>query len=135
MFKSAGLDASSPAIVKQLWNCDETAFSTSASASKSLAHRNAKTVNEVGGGSGRECIAVHCIWGTTASVHFIQRKKLYLRWTEGGPAGVLYGVSESGWMNASNYLSWFRNLFRRAVAHLVETTPVQMVTIHTSVWT
>ena len=43
---------------------------------------------------------------------------LYQRWTEGGPAGVLYGVSESGWMDSSNVLSRFKNLFLRAVAHL-----------------
>ena len=60
----------------------------------------------------------------TTPVHFVQRKNLYIRWTEGGPAGALYGVSESGWMDASVFLSWFQNLFLRAVGHLIKTTPV-----------
>ena len=37
---------------------------------------------------------------------------------------VLYGVSVSGWMDASNFLSWFKKLFLRAAAHLIKTTPV-----------
>ena len=40
---------------------------------------------------------------------------MYKRWTEGGPAGALHGVDESGWMDASVFLSWFTKLFLRAV--------------------
>ena len=43
---------------------------------------------------------------------------------EGGLAGARYGVTESGWMDKSNFLSWFRKLLLRAVAHLTETGPV-----------
>ena len=61
----------------------------------------------------------------TTPVHFVQRKSLYIyKWTEGGPAGVLYGVSESGQMDTSVFLSWFQNLFLRAVGHLIKTAPV-----------
>ena len=40
---SAGLDLSSPDIANRMWNCDETTFSTSASASKILAHKRCQS--------------------------------------------------------------------------------------------
>ena len=43
---------------------------------------------------------------------------------EGGPAGALYGISESGWMDLANFLSWFVKLFVPAVSHLTATGPV-----------
>jgi len=51
-------------------------------------------------------------------------KNLYQRWMQGGPAGAFYGISESGWMDASNFLSWFHKLFLPAVSHLTKTEPV-----------
>ena len=126
VFKSASLDASNPAIVKRLWNCDETAFSTSASASKAFARRNAKAVHKVGGGSGHECITVHCAGSASGErlPPFILYKGKTCTKVDGGCSMVLYGVSVSGWMDASNFLSWFKKLFLRAAAHLIKTTPV-----------
>ena len=40
----------------------------------------------------------------------------------GGLAGAMYGVSESGWMEADNFLSWFQKLFLPAVAHLTKSS-------------
>ena len=45
-------------------------------------------------------------------------------WLSQGLAGALYGVSDSGWMEAANFLSWFSKLFIPAVSHLLETSPV-----------
>ena len=45
-------------------------------------------------------------------------------WLSQGLAGALYGVSDSGWMEVSNFLSWFNKLFIPAVSHLLETGPV-----------
>ena len=45
-------------------------------------------------------------------------KNLYKAWTEGGPAGALYGVSESGWMEKANFLEWFKKMFLPAIQHL-----------------
>ena len=45
-------------------------------------------------------------------------KNLYTTWTEGGPAGTLFGVSNSGWMEGANFLDWFKKLFLSAVQHL-----------------
>lgn len=36
----------------------------------------------------------------------------------------MYSVSQSGWMEADNFLSWFEKLFLPAVAHLLSTGPV-----------
>lgn len=45
--------------VNRLWNCDETAFCSSATSTKLLCRRGAKTLHEIGGRSGREYITVH----------------------------------------------------------------------------
>ena len=51
---------------------------------------------------------------------------MYQQWMKGGPAGCRYGVSESGWMDGANFLSWFRKLFLPAVGHLTATGPVYL---------
>ena len=131
IFSEAGLDPHDAATACRLWNCDETAFCTSPTASKILARRGCKNVHEVGGGSGHQHITVHCA-GSAAGERlppFIlyKGKNLYRRWTEGGPAGALYGANESGWMDAESYLSWFSKLFIPAVSHLTKTGPVVLI--------
>ena len=126
MFKCAGLDASNPAVAKRLWNCDEMTFSTSTSASKILACGGAKAVHEVGGGSGREYITVHSAGSSSGErLPFIILYKVK-KCLKGGQRVVqqVDGVSESGWMDASNFLSWLKNLFLRAVAHLIDIASV-----------
>lgn len=49
---------------------------------------------------------------------------LYARWTRDGPAGTVYGVSQSGWMEGKNFVSWFKKLFAPAVSPLLTTGPV-----------
>ena len=114
------------AISARLWNCDETAFCTSVSSQKLLARRGMKAVHEIGGGSGRQYITVHCAGNAHGErlPPFIlyKGKNMYQRWMQGGPAGAVYGTSESGWMDANNILSWFRKLFLPAVSH--RTAPV-----------
>ena len=85
MFTNAGLDSSDPAIAMSLWNCDKTAFSTSASAAKFLV-QGTKAVYKIGGGFGCECIIVHRA-GSGYHSSFIQGKNLHKRWMEGGPIG------------------------------------------------
>ena len=48
-------------------------------------------------------------------------RNLYHRWMQGGLAGAVYGISQSGWMAANNFLSWFCKLFLPAVSHLTKT--------------
>ena len=128
LFKTVDLDSSDPAIANRLWNCDETAFSMSASASKLLVRRGTRAVHEIGGGSGREYTTVHCAGSASGErlppFLLYKGKNLYKRWTENGPVGALYGVNESGWMDAEVFLSWFCKLFLRAVGHLTESGPV-----------
>ena len=45
---------------------------------------------------------------------------------KGDPAGAVYGISESGWMDASNFLSWFHKLFLPAVSRLTKTGPAAL---------
>ena len=125
---SAGLDPSDPATAAHLWNCDETAFSMSVSATKLLVRKGTKMVHEVGGGSGREYTTVHCAGSASGErlPPFIlyKGKNLYRRWMEGGPAAAVYGISDSGWMDGANFLSWFTKLFLPAVSYLTKTAPV-----------
>ena len=37
---------------------------------------------------------------------------------------AVYGISDSGWMDGANFLSWFTKLFLPAVSYLTETAPV-----------
>ena len=128
IFATSGLNPKNPDISCRLWNCDETAFCTSPVSTTILARRGSRAVHEVGGGSGRQYFTVHC--GGSASGErlppFIlyKGKNLYKRWVEKGPAGTLYGINESGWMDSECYLSWFTKLFIPAVSHLTKTAPV-----------
>ena len=51
-------------------------------------------------------------------------KHLYNTWCQSGPAGALYGASDSGWMEQVNFLSWFEKIFVPAVSHLLSIGPV-----------
>ena len=42
-------------------------------------------------------------------------------WAQNGPAACLFSVSDSGWMESSNFLQWFSKMYVPAVKHL---TPV-----------
>ena len=48
-------------------------------------------------------------------------KNLWARWMKNGPAACLFSVSDSGWMESSNFLQWFSKMYVPAVMHL---TPV-----------
>ena len=83
---------------------------------------------ETGGGTGREYITVlgcGAADGTRLPPYTVYKgKNLYARWTSGGPAGALYGMSDSGWMESSNFLSWFEKLLVPAVDSLLSEGPV-----------
>ena len=46
---------------------------------------------------------------------------------QGGPAGSMYSVSDSGWMVAANFKQWFAKMFIPAVKHLTTKHPVLLV--------
>ena len=117
-----------PDLSARLWNADETGFCTSMACNKVLAKKGTREVHETSGGSGREYFTVLGAGAAdgTRLPPFILYKgcNLYLRWTTGGPAGTVYGVSDSGWMEGSNFQQWFEKLFTPAVAALLTTGPV-----------
>ena len=132
VFANLAFDPRDPTMVKhRLWNCDETAFCTSPVATKLLARRGSRVVHEIGGDSGHQYVTVHCCGSASGErlPPFIlyKGKNMYQRWIEGGPAGTLYGITESGWMDGANYLSWFTKLFLPAVSHLTKTAPVVLI--------
>ena len=112
----------------RVWNSDETGFCLGATSKKILARRGDRSIHEIGGASDHQFITVN-VCGNAAGVRlppFIlyKGKNLYNIWTEGGPAGAHYGVSQSGWMEEANYLKWFEKQFYPAVRHQLETGPV-----------
>ena len=115
-------------LAKRLWNADETGLCLDATSKKVLAWRGTKAVYEVGGGSGREYITVlGC--GSADGVKLppfvvYKVKNFWARWTKGGPAGATYNVSDSSWMEKSNFCEWFGHTFSPAVSHLLATGPV-----------
>lgn len=117
-----------PDYASRIWNCDETGFCLGATSKKILAKRGERCVHEVGGGSDHQFITVNAC-GNAAGIKlppFIlyKGKHLYSTWTNGGPAGTHYGVSESGWMEEINFLKWFEQQFYPAVKHLTTSGPV-----------
>ena len=120
------LDA--PDLSSRLWNTDETGFCTSVASRRVLARKGAKEVHETSGGSGREyytVLAAGAADGTRIPPFILYKGvNLYLRWTRGGPAGAVYGMSGSGWMEGSNFLEWFKKLYFPAVSNLVRSGPV-----------
>ena len=121
----------------RMWNCDETAFCTSATSKTVIAKRGCRDVHETGGGSGREYVTVLGA-GSASGVRLppyilYKAKHLYDTWCRAGPAGALYGVSPSGWMEQANFLSWFEKMLVPAVHHLLSKGPVVLfVDVHYS---
>ena len=112
----------------RLWNCDETGFCTATASKVVLARRGSRSVHEIGGGTGREFITVlgcGAADGTRLPPYILYKgKNLYRDWTTGGPAGALYGMSSSGWMESENFLSWFKKCFLVAADNLLKEGPV-----------
>ena len=115
-------------LADRLWNCDESGICTSTVSSTVLARRGSKWVHETTGGSGREVTTIHA--GGSASGRRLptfvvyKGKHLYTSWTKGGPEGTVFSVSESGWMEKANFLSWFNKVFVPAVQSLLSSGPV-----------
>ena len=112
----------------RIWNADETGFCLGSTSKKVLARRGARSVHEVSSASDHQYITVSAC-GNAAGLKlppFIlyKGKHLYTTWTQGGPAAACYGVSESGWMEESNYIKWFEQQFYPVVKHLLETGPI-----------
>ena len=106
---------------KRIWNCDETGFCLTTTSKKVLAKRGDRDVHETVGGSGREYITLlgaACADGTRLPPYILYKAKhLWSRWMQGGPAGAMYSVSGSGWMEGANFLQWFTKMFIPAVSH------------------
>ena len=98
------------------------------SRSQDSARQAREQASEVSSGSDHEYITIHCAGCASGEPlpPFIlyKGKNMYRRWMEGGPAGALYRINESGWMDPANFLSWFLKHFLPAVSHLTKTGPV-----------
>ena len=114
-----------------MWNCDETGFCSAQACHKILAKRGDKDVQDTLGGSGREYFTVlgaGSAGGVRLPPYFVYKgKNLWRRWMQGGPAGSLYSVSDSGWMESANFREWVKKMFLPAVKHLTINHPVLLI--------
>ena len=46
---------------------------------------------------------------------------------QGGPAGSMFSVSDSGWMEAANFRQWFQKMFLPGVKHLTSNHSVLLI--------
>ena len=103
-------------------------FCTAVTAKKILAKCGDKNVHETVGGSGRDYITilgVGCADGTRLPPFVVYKgKNLWSRWMQGGPAGCMYSVSDSGWMESANFVQWFEKMFLPATKHVAKKLPV-----------
>jgi hypothetical protein len=115
-------------LAKRLWNCDESGISTAVASNAVLARRGSRWVHETGGGSGREMITIlgcGSAAGDRLPPYILYKgKHLYSTWTFNGPVGAVYSCSESGWMERSNFESWFSKSFLPAVDSIVKDGPI-----------
>ena len=115
-------DMSLEEIGDYIWNCDQTGFCSAQACQKVIAKKGDKNVQDTIGGSGREyftVLAAGSASGLRLPPYFIYKgKNLWRRWMQGGPAGSLYSVSDSGWMESANFNQWFEKMFIPAVKHL-----------------
>lgn len=93
---------------QRVWNSDESGFCLGATSKKILAKKGVRAIHKVGGTSDHQFITVN-VCGNAAGLRlppFIlyKGKHLYSSWTEGGPAGACYGVSESECMDGGDEL-------------------------------
>ena len=111
-----------------MWNCDKSGFCIAVASKKILAKQGKKEVHETMGGSGREyitIIACGCADGTRLPPYVVYKgKNHWARWMKNGPAGCLYSVSDSGWMEGSNLFRWFIKMFVPAVNSMAATALV-----------
>ena len=114
-----------------IWNCDETGFCTAQVCQKIIAKRGDKAVQDTIGGSGREYFTIlgaGSASGVRLPPYFVYKgKNLWSRWMTGGPAGSLYSVSDSGWMEGANFKQWVEKMFLPAVKHLTSKNPVLLI--------
>ena len=112
----------------RIFNVDETSFSLCGRPQKVVTQRGAKSPQFIVGGTGKENITVHaCVSasGTLLPPYILYTgQRLMMNYTQSGPVGSRYGVSNKGWMNEVNFLDWFQNLF---LPSLPEERPVLLI--------
>ena len=91
----------------RVWNCDETVLASLPKQSWQRKENSSFMPLQKGQiGHTLQFIAVDLPQGHVFHPIF-SKYLIYKDWMAGGPAGVLYGVSDSGWMEQKNIQDWF----------------------------
>ena len=117
-----------PSYAQRIWNCNESWFCLAAASDKVLVKCGTRNIHGTTAGSDRSYITVLACGSASGCPlpPFTVYKGVYMKkdWLSQGLVRALYGVSDSGWMEAANFLPWFSKSFIPAVSHLLETGPV-----------
>ena len=98
----------------RIFNANETSFLLCGRPQMVVTHRGGKSPQFIVGGTGKENITVHAMcfgfWYPLTSIYFVYWAASMMNYTQSGPVGSRYGVSNKGWMNEVNFLDWFQKL-------------------------
>ena len=100
---------------ERIYNVDESGFPLDPKRLKVIAEKGAQNLFRIIGGSGRENITVQgCAKADGLMLPpyvLYAAKNLCGKWTEDGPEGARYNVSEKGWMDSACFHDWFLKMF------------------------
>lgn len=106
----------------RIFNLDETGLNTDPRSAKVFVGKHEKNTYVRAASCGKAsytvlvCVSAN---GTYLPPFIVYKgKNYYDTWMQGGPRGAAYGCSESGWMTAAIFESWFHKVFVPSVAEL-----------------
>ena len=113
---------------ERIYNADETSFNLCGRPQRVVSKKGAKSPQYVVGGTGKENITLQgCISGDGKLLPpyiLYTGQRLMSDYTEGGPLGTRYSVSEKGWMTEINFLDWLKMSF---IPSLPDERPVVLI--------
>jgi hypothetical protein len=116
--EDVGLRDASPGSV---FNYDETAVADDPGAKDVIVPRGTKRVEVVMEHSKTSISIMAC--GSASGVFLppyvvYKAENVYEGWTQGGPAGIMYNCSKTGWFDMDIFTDWFRNIFLEHVKNI-----------------
>ncbi|GFO21204.1 Jerky protein [Plakobranchus ocellatus] len=116
---------------ERVYNVDESGFPLDPKRLKVITQKGIQNLFRLIGGSGRETITVQLLQGCAKAdgamlppYILYAAKNLRVKWTDNGPDGARYNVSDKGWMDTACFKDWFKNHF---VLSLPKERPVVLI--------
>jgi hypothetical protein len=117
---SKQFDSSNFEMAHLIWNVDESGFSCDPGNDKIICPRGSKDVKKLVGNNEKAMYTVASC--CSAAGEFLPpffvygSTNIYNTWCQGAPQGTGFATSKSGWMEAEQFLQWFKQVFVPFVA-------------------